>query len=174
MLWHAGTAYYLREERTQLLDSLLQLRMVGLFSLWSFLVSGWLIHVSLSAKYSLIPIPIPRLGIHPATSKSSEFPSLEHTLLGNKPDSGSIIAVHRLNPKNTPSEEHAWNTWKTCGKNGDRLWLRDNLPEHTPGARIFLYQYDSRAFYGGNHATFMDKANDLIYSISLDREVLPQ
>ena len=99
---------------------------------------------------------------------------MKYALLGNRPDYGSIVAVHGLNPKNTPIEDHAWNTWWTPGDDGGRLWLRDDLPKRTPGARIFLYQYDSRAFCTGNHASFMDKANDLIYAISLDREVPPQ
>ena len=58
------------------------------------------------------------------------------------------------------------NTWTEDG----RLWPRDDLPKKIPGARISLYIYDSSAVYGGSQATFSDKANELLETISCDRD----
>ncbi|SPO06474.1 uncharacterized protein DNG_09164 [Cephalotrichum gorgonifer] len=56
-----------------------------------------------------------------------------------------IIAVHGLNPRGKSDPDHAWDTWRTpSGPNG-RLWLRDDLPQHFPESRIFLYQYNATA-----------------------------
>ena len=74
----------------------------------------------------------------------------------------SIILVHGLNPKSKDDEAHALNTWTENG----RLWPRDALPKKLPDARISLYIYDSSAVYGGSQATFADKANELLETIS--------
>ncbi|KAK7995936.1 kinesin [Apiospora marii] len=51
-----------------------------------------------------------------------------------------------------------------------RLWLRDDLPKHVPGARIFLYEYNATVVYGNDRATFVDKANDLLNRIAAARK----
>ena len=51
-----------------------------------------------------------------------------------------------------------------------RLWLRDDLPQYTPQARIFLYEYNSTLIYGGTKGRFIDKANDLLEAIRLERK----
>lgn len=49
------------------------------------------------------------------------------------------------------------------------MWLRDDLPNHIPLARIFLYIYDATAVYGNDQATFSDKANELLEAIRVKR-----
>lgn len=51
-----------------------------------------------------------------------------------------------------------------------RLWLRDDLPQHTPDARIFLYKYNSTVVYGNERSTFIDKANEFLEAIRTKRE----
>jgi hypothetical protein len=48
----------------------------------------------------------------------------------------SIIAVTGL-------AGHAIGSW-TLQRNGNRMWLRDYLPEDVPNARILTYGYDSQ------------------------------
>ncbi|KZL67693.1 NB-ARC domain-containing protein, partial [Colletotrichum tofieldiae] len=79
-------------------------------------------------------------------------------------------AVHGLNPRSKKDAEHAWDTWRTPSGPAGRLWLRDDLPQHVPDSRIFLYQYNATAVYGKDRATFVDKANDLLEDIRLERE----
>ena len=53
------------------------------------------------------------------------------------------------------------------------LWLRDALPKQIPQARIFLYEYNASAAFSRDQSTFIDKANDLLYSIEIEREDHP-
>lgn len=48
-----------------------------------------------------------------------------------------IVALHGI-------KGHAYNTW--TDKNGN-LWLRDQLPDELPGARIFSYGYDATVVF---------------------------
>ncbi|KAF6793061.1 NB-ARC domain-containing protein [Colletotrichum musicola] len=82
----------------------------------------------------------------------------------------SIIAVHGLNPRSKNDTDHTWDTWRTPSGPDGRLWLRDDLPKHVPDSRIFLYQYNATAVYGKDRSTFIDKANDLLEDIRLERE----
>lgn len=78
--------------------------------------------------------------------------------------------MHGLNPRSVPEADHAWDTWrKPSGDNG-RLWLREDLPKYAPHARIFLYQYNSKLVYGGDKARFIDKANDLLEDLRIERK----
>lgn len=78
--------------------------------------------------------------------------------------------MHGLNPFGKGEEEHAWNTWtKPQGPNG-RLWLRDDLKERAPAARVFLYQYNSRLLWGGDKANFVLKAEELLEAIRGERK----
>jgi len=52
----------------------------------------------------------------------------------------------------------------------ERLWLCDDLPQHLPESRIFLYEYESTAVYGRDRDTFMGKANDLLEVIRTERQ----
>ncbi|KAK5652162.1 hypothetical protein OQA88_10804 [Cercophora sp. LCS_1] len=81
-----------------------------------------------------------------------------------------IFAVHGLNPRSKKDADHAWDTWRTPAGPRGRLWLRDDLPQHIPSSRIFLYQYNSTAVYGRDRTTFVDKANDLLEAIRAERE----
>ncbi|KAI1172154.1 hypothetical protein F4777DRAFT_524116 [Nemania sp. FL0916] len=80
-----------------------------------------------------------------------------------------IIAVHGLNPRSKKDSDHAWDTWRTPAGPAGRLWLRDDLPQQLPEARIFLYQYNSTTVYGKDKSTFVDKANAFLESIRLKR-----
>src|SRR6187402_1854453 len=84
----------------------------------------------------------------------------------------SIIAVHGLNPQSKNYRDHAWDTWRTPSGPQGRLWLRDDLPQHVPETRIFLYEYNSTAVYGRDRDTFVDKANELLEAIRIEREDL--
>jgi triacylglycerol esterase/lipase EstA (alpha/beta hydrolase family) len=84
----------------------------------------------------------------------------------------SIIAVHGLNPKNKNDSEHARDTWRTPSGPHGRLWLQADLPEHTPDARIFLYQYSATAVYGKDKDTFVGKASELLEAIRIERDGL--
>jgi hypothetical protein len=80
-----------------------------------------------------------------------------------------IIAVHGLNPWSKPEEEHAFDTWrKPVGPDG-RLWLRDDLKDKAPEARVFLYQYDSKLIWGGDKAAFILKADEFLEAIRVQR-----
>ncbi|KAL0932402.1 NB-ARC domain-containing protein [Colletotrichum truncatum] len=80
-----------------------------------------------------------------------------------------IIAIPGLNPWGKSDADHAWDTW--CAPSGPtgRLWLRDDLPKHVPGARILLYQYNSSPVYGRDRSTFIDKANELLEDVRIAR-----
>lgn len=86
----------------------------------------------------------------------------------------SIIAVPGLNPRSKSDEQHAWDTWrKPAGDNG-QLWLRDDLPKkHTTQARIFLWVYNSTVVYGRDRGQFIDKANDLLEALRIERREDP-
>ncbi|KAI0102805.1 TPR-like protein [Nemania sp. FL0031] len=89
------------------------------------------------------------------------------------PDDGAkvdIIAVHGLNPRSKPDADHAWDTWRTPAGPRGRLWLRDDLPEHVPESRIFLYEYNATAVYGKDRDTFIGKANELLEAIRVERD----
>lgn len=82
----------------------------------------------------------------------------------------SIIAVHGLNPRSKSDADHAWDTWRTPAGPAGRLWLRDDLPEHVPDSRIFLYEYNATAVYGKDRDTFIGKANELLEAIRVERD----
>lgn len=78
--------------------------------------------------------------------------------------------MHGLNPRSVPEADHAWDTWRKPSGDKGRLWLREDLPKYAPYARIFLYQYNSKLVYGGNKASFIDKANDLLEALRIERK----
>jgi triacylglycerol esterase/lipase EstA (alpha/beta hydrolase family) len=82
----------------------------------------------------------------------------------------SIIAVHGLNPRSKNDCDHAWDTWRKPSGSQGRLWLRDDLPQHVPETRIFLYEYNSTAVYGKDRDTFIGKANELLEAIRIERD----
>ncbi|WYZ35794.1 hypothetical protein EsH8_X_000441 [Colletotrichum jinshuiense] len=81
-----------------------------------------------------------------------------------------IIAVHGLNLQSKSDADHAWDTWRTPPGPTGRLWLRDDLPQHVPDSRIFLYQYNATATYGRDRDTFIGKANELLEAIRIETE----
>ena len=70
-----------------------------------------------------------------------------------------IVAVHGLNIFDIPDEQYARDTWR---KDGDKTWLEQHLPEVTPQARIFLYEYRSTMAFSDNRVRFHDIANGLL------------
>jgi hypothetical protein len=52
-----------------------------------------------------------------------------------------------------------------------RIWLRDDLPETFPDARIMIYEYDSDMF-GRRSSNFVDEANSLLLRIHAKRLTL--
>ena len=78
--------------------------------------------------------------------------------------------MHGLNPRSVPEADHAWDTWRKPSGDKGRLGLREELPKFAPYARIFLYQYNSKLVYGGDKARFIDKANDLLEALRIERK----
>ncbi|VUC25694.1 unnamed protein product [Clonostachys rosea] len=90
------------------------------------------------------------------------------TLPGAASTRVDIVAVHGLNPRSRDDTEHAWNTWRN--RASGRLWLRDDLPQFTPDARIFIYEYNATAVYGKDKSTFVDKSNELLEAVRAERD----
>ena len=86
----------------------------------------------------------------------------------------SIVAVHGLNPRITDEAKHAWDTWRKPAGESGRLWLKKDLPEEAPQARVFLYEYNSKVVYGADKGRFVEKANDLLEVLRLDRRRVPE
>ena len=84
-----------------------------------------------------------------------------------------IVAVHGLNILGVPDDQYAWDTWRVpAGKEG-RLWLKDDLPEYTPEASIFLYEYEASLAFGCEEGQYHNKANDLLEDLRLSRKLAP-
>jgi pimeloyl-ACP methyl ester carboxylesterase len=81
----------------------------------------------------------------------------------------SIIAVHGLNPRGKDDEAHAFGTWTKDG----RLWLRDDLKDLAPKARVFLYVYNSKLVFGGDKHNFVLMAKQLLDAIFTERKQCP-
>lgn len=62
--------------------------------------------------------------------------------LRDSANSSSCIAISGLGC-------HAYGSFKE--KKGDHMWLRDSLPHHIPGLRVFTYGYPSRIFQSNSH-----------------------
>jgi triacylglycerol esterase/lipase EstA (alpha/beta hydrolase family) len=75
-----------------------------------------------------------------------------------------------LNPRSKNDIDHAGDTWRRPSGLQGRLWLRDDLPQHVPETRIFLYEYNSTAVYGKDRDTFIGKANELLEAIRIERD----
>ncbi|KAI1767803.1 TPR-like protein [Hypoxylon sp. FL1150] len=86
------------------------------------------------------------------------------------PPTVDLVAVHGLNPRNKDKKEHAWDTWRSPPGPKGHLWLRDSLPKTLPDSRIFLYEYNATVVYGNDRTTFLDKANDLLEAIRIERD----
>ncbi|KAI8633498.1 hypothetical protein F5Y19DRAFT_413884 [Xylariaceae sp. FL1651] len=67
-----------------------------------------------------------------------------------------VIAVHGLNPLDKP--DHGEATWTV----GDKLWLRDFLPNRAPRARICIFGYNSNVAFGSAAAGVREQAEHLL------------
>lgn len=105
----------------------------------------------------------------PGSSKSFRTSALTSSLTRL-----SIVAVHGPNPRSKDDEQHAWDTWRKPAGDQGRLWLKDDLPErYTTQARIFLWVYNSTLVYGRDRGQFIDKANDLLEALRIERRKDP-
>ncbi|KAF4419171.1 hypothetical protein FACUT_11551 [Fusarium acutatum] len=85
-----------------------------------------------------------------------------------------IIAVHGLGPPTKGEAKHALDTWRTPSGQKGRLWLQQDLPDHLPDSRIFLYQYNTTAAYGQGLDDFRSKADNLLEAINIERRDCPE
>ena len=60
-------------------------------------------------------------------------------------------------------------TWRKPQGAGGNLWLRDNLPQAIPNARVFLYEYESSTAFGSTKERFVYQANDLLENLRIER-----
>jgi hypothetical protein len=83
--------------------------------------------------------------------------------LANSPDiltTIDVVAVHGL-------QGHPFRTW--THENGN-LWLKDDLPEDVPSARILTFGYDSTIAFSRSVATIEDIALQLLTGLYIERE----
>ena len=73
--------------------------------------------------------------------------------------------MHGLNPTNR--EFHAEATWSK----GDKLWLRDFLPEKLPKARVLLFGYNSNVAFETSSAGVREQAENLLNRLKAKRRV---
>ncbi|KAL8403380.1 hypothetical protein RB594_008580 [Gaeumannomyces avenae] len=71
-----------------------------------------------------------------------------------------IVAVHGLNPLNKTS--HAEATWTV----GDKLWLRDFLPERVPRARVLIFGYNANVVFNLATAGVGEQAENLLNQLA--------
>lgn len=88
------------------------------------------------------------------------------SLVQNRPQTfadepNSIVAIHGLNG-------HPTRTWSENG----RLWLTDLLPSDLPNARIFTYDYNSKAAFTGSVSRIDDFARTLLERLIAKRRQL--
>nr|RBQ90112.1 hypothetical protein FVER53263_03468 [Fusarium verticillioides] len=84
-----------------------------------------------------------------------------------------IIADHGLGPPAKGEAKHAFDTWRTPSGQKGRSWLQQDLPDHIPDSRIFLYQYNTTAAYGRSLDGFRSKADNLLEAMSIERRECP-
>ncbi|KAF4946137.1 hypothetical protein FGADI_11415 [Fusarium gaditjirri] len=92
---------------------------------------------------------------------------------GRAPPKIDIVAVHGLCPPTKGETRHAFDTWRTPSGQKGRLWLQQDLPDHIPDSRIFLYQYNTTAAYGQGLDDFRSKADNLLEVIGIERGDCP-
>lgn len=83
--------------------------------------------------------------------------------LANNPETPTtvdVVAVHGL-------QGHPFRTW--THENGN-LWLKDDLPEDVPSARILTFGYDSTIAFSRSVATIEDIALQLLAGLRIERE----
>lgn len=92
-------------------------------------------------------------------------PNFLRTLFEGYEPNIDIVAVHGLNPKN--NEDRAGSTWSS----GDKLWLRDFLPNQLPRARVLLFGYNSNVAIQSSSAGVREHAYNLLAGLWLERRV---
>ncbi|KAK4141539.1 WD40-repeat-containing domain protein [Dichotomopilus funicola] len=80
-----------------------------------------------------------------------------------------VVAIHGLNFEGVPN--HAQKTWTK----GDKLWLKDFVPDYLPKpARVMLFAYNSSPAFGASAIRLDDHARNLLQWLSLERGDVPQ
>lgn len=74
-----------------------------------------------------------------------------------------MVAVHGLNPLNKTS--HAEATWTV----GDKLWLRDFLPEQAPRTRVLIFGYNANVAFNLSTAGVPEQAENLLNQLAEKR-----
>ncbi|KAF7556979.1 hypothetical protein G7Z17_g1046 [Cylindrodendrum hubeiense] len=124
--------------------------------------------------HQLSALPLRQLFPDPSAADTGaveiEYDLIIYVGLSRLTDILSIVAVHGLNPRSKNATDHAWDTWRTPPGPTGRLWLRDDLPQHIPNSRIFLYQYNATVIYGQDRDTFVGKASELLEALRVERE----
>ena len=86
--------------------------------------------------------------------KSLAGPTVDNAVLDPRiPD---IIAVHGI-------DGNAWKTWEHS--NG-KLWLKDFLPKHVPGARIYSFGYRAEVAFTRGRGDLKGFARSLLEGIN--------
>ncbi|MCJ1312433.1 hypothetical protein MMC25_006107 [Agyrium rufum] len=84
-----------------------------------------------------------------------------------------LVAVHGLNPLNTP--RHGVKTW-TAGKKGqEKIWLMDEefLPQRLPNVRVLLFGYDANVAFNTSKAGVTESAENLLGRLKAKRKEDP-
>ncbi|KAI0383731.1 hypothetical protein F5Y04DRAFT_249567 [Hypomontagnella monticulosa] len=85
-------------------------------------------------------------------------------LVGPREPNVDIVAIHGLNPFDTPNHSEA--TWTAS----ERLWLRDFLPTQVPNARIFLFGYNSNVVFNTAAAGVRNQAKNILAGLAQHRK----
>ncbi|KAI0102566.1 hypothetical protein GGR51DRAFT_286998 [Nemania sp. FL0031] len=86
------------------------------------------------------------------------------TIVGPEDANLDVVAVHGLNPKNTPN--HAEATWTS----GDKLWLRDFFPDLSPKTRVMLFGYNANVAFETSSAGIREQAENLLNWLNIERK----
>ncbi|KAI1127532.1 hypothetical protein F5Y10DRAFT_193378 [Nemania abortiva] len=90
------------------------------------------------------------------------------TLVAPQDANIDVVAVHGLNPKNTPN--HAEATWTA----GDKLWLRDFFPRLSPKTRVMLFGYNANVAFETSSAGISEQAENLLNWLKIERKNDPE
>ena len=78
----------------------------------------------------------------------------------------SIVAIHGLDI--SKYSVHAMDTWRKPSGAAGNLWLRDDLPQRLPLARVFVFTYDSTHTY--TPAKHIRQATELLEALAFRRD----
>lgn len=88
-------------------------------------------------------------GLKPLAGPTDENADLD-------PRTPDIVAVHGI-------DGNAWGTWE---HNNEKLWLRDFLPKHVPGARIYSFGYRAEVAFTRGRGDLKGFARSLLEGLN--------